>query len=92
MSPILPLYVHTETFMRNRADDVQDFVRTRIARIRDAEDRGASAIEYAGLVLIAGIIIVFLITAAKSTIKPKVEGAINEIFGGGGDGGDPKKK
>ncbi|GGQ15898.1 Flp pilus assembly pilin Flp [Actinomadura coerulea] len=91
MNPILPLYVHTDTFVRNRADDVQDFVRTRIERIRDAEDRGASAIEYAGLVLIAGIIVVFLIGAAKNTILPKITDAINQMFGGG-EGGDPKKK
>lgn len=90
MNPILPLYVHTDTFVRGCADDVQDFARTRIERIRDAEDRGASAIEYAGLVLIAGIIVVFLIGAAKTTILPKITEAINQMFGGGGE--DPKKK
>lgn len=91
MDPILSLYVPTQTFVQDRAEDVSNYVRKRIQDIRSGEDRGASAIEYAGLILIAGVIIVFLIGAANNTIKPKITEAINNIFGGGG-GGEEKKK
>lgn len=76
MRPILPLVVTLQTFVQGR-----------IERLKENRDRGASAIEYAGLILIAGVIIVFLVTFAKNTIVPKITTALNNIFNGGGSGG-----
>ena len=68
---------------------LQNFVQNRIELLKENRDRGASAIEYAGLILIAGVIIVFLVDAANDTIVPRITDAISEIFtdGGGGEGG-----
>lgn len=73
MRAILPLVVSVQTYLQDRVE-----------RLKEDRDRGASAIEYAGLILIAGVIIVALIGFAKGTIKTAITNAINQIFGGGG--------
>jgi Flp pilus assembly pilin Flp len=65
---------------------LQTFVQGRIEQLKEDRDRGASAIEYAGLILIAGVIIVFLVGYATDTIVPTITGKLGEIFGGGGSG------
>lgn len=75
MRPILPLVV-----------TLQSFVEGRLEQFKENRDRGASAIEYAGLILIAGVIIVFLVGYATKTIVPTITNKLGAIFGGGGSG------
>ncbi|MEU5880324.1 hypothetical protein [Spirillospora sp. NPDC047279] len=72
MNPIIPLYVTLQTFVQDRVQRMKD------------EDRGASAIEYAALILVAGVIIVALIAAVNNTVLPKMGEAITNMFNGGG--------
>ncbi|WP_018655762.1 Flp family type IVb pilin [Actinomadura flavalba] len=69
MNPMIPLYVTLQTFVHGRVE-----------AIKERQERGASAIEYAALILVAGVIIVALIAAAKDTVVPRVEAAIKKMF------------
>ncbi|MBW8484957.1 hypothetical protein, partial [Actinomadura parmotrematis] len=74
MNPLLPVLVSLETFLRDRIE----------ARA-ERDDRGASAFEYAALIVVAAAIIGFLFTLIPG-VKDAVSKAIDTMFkGGGGD-------
>ncbi|MFC5745648.1 hypothetical protein [Actinomadura rugatobispora] len=70
MNPIIPLYVTLQTFVVDRVE-----------RLRRSSDRGAEAIEYAALIIIAAAVIGFVYAAISGiNIQQKVADALNSVF------------
>jgi Flp pilus assembly pilin Flp len=76
MNPIIPLYVTLQTFVHDRVE-----------RFKDKDDRGASAVEYAALIVLAAAIIGALYASGVvTTASTKVKEAVDKIFSGGAGG------
>jgi Flp pilus assembly pilin Flp len=67
---------------------VHSFIHSRVERFKDPNDRGASAVEYAALIILAAALIGALYASGVvSTASTKVSSAVNAIFNGGASGG-----
>jgi Flp pilus assembly pilin Flp len=73
MNPIIPPYV-----------TISNFVHGRVERFKDPSDRGASAVEYAALIILAAAIIAALkASGVVDTLQTSVTAKVNELFQGG---------
>jgi Flp pilus assembly pilin Flp len=74
MNPIIPLYVTITTFVQGRVEKFR-------------EDRGASAVEYGALIILAAAIIGALwASGVVTTLGSKTKTAVDSLFSGGGGG------
>lgn len=89
MSVMVPLYIHTTNF----AFSTVDMVKSRAAAVKSHySDRGASALEYVGLVLIAALILGALWAVFNALgLQTKIQNAVNQILTGATPA-PPKKK
>lgn len=77
MNPIVPMYVYSTNFVTNRAAAIKDHFKN--------QDRGASLVEYAGLIVLAAIILGLLYAAVNASgLQTKVTTAINNLLSGQG--------
>ncbi|HEV7935643.1 MAG TPA: hypothetical protein VGP70_25420 [Actinomadura sp.] len=83
MNPIIRTYMTVHSFVHNRVE-----------RFKDPDDRGASAVEYAALIILAAALIGALYASGVvSTASTKVSSAVNAIFNGGAEpAGKPNPK
>jgi Flp pilus assembly pilin Flp len=73
MNPLIPLYVTLSTFVQNRVE--------RLSQLR--EDKGASLIEYAALlILVAAIVTALYAAGIINQLTTAVTNALSQIFGG----------
>lgn len=80
MNAIIPMYVHTTNFVSDRVEAIKN-------RYED-RDRGANLVEYAGLIVLAAIILGLLYAAVQASgLQSKITGALNNIFTGKGQSG-----
>lgn len=74
MNALLPIYVNTETFVRESASKVKD-------RYLDRDDRGAGFVEYAALIVVAAVLLVALWKSGLAdAITSKVAAALKKLF------------
>lgn len=74
MNALLPIYVNTETFVRESADKLKD-------RYTDRNDRGAGFVEYAALIVVAAVLLVALWKSGLAdAITSKVKAALDKLF------------
>lgn len=77
MNALIPMYVYSQNFIIDRAEMVRDHYKNR--------DRGASLVEYAGLVVLAAVILGLIYWAVtQAQIGNKVRDAINNLLSGQG--------
>lgn len=81
MSVMVPLYVHTTNIVASATD----MVKSRAAAVKaHYTDRGASALEYVGLVVIAAFVIGILYTVFQNAgLKDVITNKINAILNTG---------
>lgn len=73
MNAMIPMYVYTANFFEDRVDAIKERYQNR--------ERGASAIEYVGLIVLAAVVVGALFTAIKKfKIDEMVLGKLNTIF------------
>ncbi|WP_433327554.1 hypothetical protein [Spirillospora sp. CA-294931] len=75
MNALIPLYVTLQTFVQDRAEQLQER--------RERGDRGASALEYGALIAVAAVVIAILYGAINGTFAKKVGEAVENLFKGG---------
>lgn len=79
MNAMIPMYVHTTNFVAARVDAI-------VERYQN-KDRGASLVEYAGLIVLAVIILGAIYYAfQKSKFGSTLSGKISDILSGKGNG------
>ena len=69
MNPMIPLFVTLQTFVQDRAE-----------QLRDRRDRGASALEYGALIVVAALIVGILYSLIDGTVRTKISEAITSLF------------
>lgn len=73
MNAMIPMYVYTTNFVADRVEAVKDRYKN--------NDRGASLVEYAGLIVLAVVILSAIYAAFQATgFKSSLQGFIKEIF------------
>lgn len=78
MNAFIPMYVYTTNFVSTRVEAIKDHYKDR--------DRGASLVEYAGLIALAVVILGALYWAFTQTdFSNTVRDRINDILGGKGN-------
>ncbi|SPT50411.1 hypothetical protein [Actinomadura madurae] len=73
MNPMIPLFVTLQTFVQDRVE-----------QLKERHDRGASALEYGALIIVAALIVGILYTAINTTVRTKITEAITSLFSPGG--------
>lgn len=73
MNAMIPMYVYTSNFVADRVDAVKDRYKNK--------DRGAGLVEYAGLVVLAAVVLgAIFIAFQKSDFRNKLQSTITGIF------------
>lgn len=79
MNTMIPMYVYTSNFVADRVEAVKDHYKK--------SDRGAGLVEYAGLIVLAAIILAIIYGVINSSgLKDKLTTAVSGIFSGHGAG------
>ena len=83
MNAMVPMYVYTTNFIADRTEAIKEHYKN--------QDRGASLVEYAGLIVLAAIILGLLYAAVNASgLQGKITTAINNLLTGQGQA--PAKK
>lgn len=73
MNAMIPMYVHTSNFIAHRVEAIKDHYKN--------QDRGASLVEYAGLIVLAVVVLGAIYAAFKASGFQKTLGTtIGDIF------------
>lgn len=79
MNAMIPAYVYTTNFIADRVETIKE---------HHKNDRGAGFVEYAGLIVLAALILGALYKAGLvSKLTDKVGQAVDQIFSGKGNQG-----
>lgn len=73
MNAVIPIYVYTSNFVADRVDAIKEHY--------ENKDGGAGLVEYAGLVVLAAVVLGAIFFAfQKSGFRGKLQSAITGIF------------